>query len=200
MRYEKGHKEQTRKRVLDVASRQFRARGIEGTGVAGLMADAGLTHGGFYAHFKSKDDLVRETLSASHANSRDTWLKEADAARERGENALEAIVRFYLRSAHRDRPDAGCSIAALAPEVARNDPKIRDVMASSAEALTAIIAAELPPTLSEKKRRERAYAIFGLMMGTLQLARVATDPARSEAILQAGQDAAFSLALDGQTA
>ena len=168
MRYEKGHKDQTRKRVLDVAARQFRSKGIEGTGVAGLMADAGLTHGGFYAHFKSKDDLVREALSASHANSSNAWLKEMEAARERGEDALEALVRFYLR----------------------------DAMASGAHALTAIIAAELPPTLSEQKRRERAYAIFGLMMGTLQLARVATDPATSEAILQSGQESALRLARD----
>ncbi|MET0530795.1 MAG: TetR/AcrR family transcriptional regulator [Microvirga sp.] len=196
MRYEKGHKEQTRKRVLDVAARQFRANGIEGTGVACLMADAGLTHGGFYAHFKSKDDLVREALSASHDNSRNTWLKEAQTARENGEDVLTAILRFYLRPLHRDRPDAGCSMAALAPEVARNDPTIRDVMASGAEALTAIIAAELPPALPEKKRRERAYAIFGLMMGTLQLARVATDPEISEAILQSGQEAALKLARD----
>src|SRR4051794_20775044 len=108
MRYEKGRKDQTRKRVVDVAAAQFRAKGIEGTGVAGLMADAGLTHGGFYAHFKSKDDLVREALSAAHARSLETWKTEARAARESGGNGIEAIVRRYLRAAHRDRPDLGC--------------------------------------------------------------------------------------------
>ena len=70
MRYDKGRKEQTRKRIVDVASARFRARGIEATGVAGLMADAGLTHGGFYAHFRSKDDLVRAAIAEAHARSR----------------------------------------------------------------------------------------------------------------------------------
>ena len=131
MRYEKGHKEQTRKRILEIAGAQFRAKGIEGTGVASLMADAGLTHGGFYAHFKSKHDLVREALSAAHASNRETWAA-SKAARDRDEDGLEALVRSYLRTVHRDRPEAGCAVAALAPEVARNDPKTRDIMAQAA--------------------------------------------------------------------
>ncbi|HEV7371315.1 TetR/AcrR family transcriptional regulator [Arenibaculum sp.] len=194
MRYEKGHKEQTRKRVVDVASARFRAKGIEGTGVAGLMAEAGLTHGGFYAHFKSKDDLVREALSAAHARNRAGWAAEVKAARDRGGDGLEAIVRWYLRPAHRDRPEAGCSVAALAPEVARNDPEIRDAMARAADEMAAIIASELPPSLSGERARETAYAIFALMVGTLQLARVTTDHALSEAILEAGREAALRLA------
>ncbi|KLK92381.1 hypothetical protein AA309_15535 [Microvirga vignae] len=194
MRYGKGHKEQTHKRVVDVAAARFRANGIEGTGVAGLMADAGLTHGGFYAHFKSKDDLVREALAEAHAHSREIWAKEAKAARERGEDGLEAIVRRYLRPTHRDRPEAGCSVAALAPEVARNDPDTRDVMAHAVDEMAAIIGSELPPTVPEGKARETAYAIFALMIGTLQLARITTDQALSEAILQSGRDAALRLA------
>src|SRR6476620_2507349 len=98
MRYEKGHREQTRKRVVNAASARFRAQGIEATGVASLMADAGLTHGGFYAHFKSKDDLVREVIVDTQARSREAWTKEVQAAKARGENGLEAIVRWYLRA------------------------------------------------------------------------------------------------------
>src|SRR5438128_752564 len=119
MRYEKGHREQTRKRVVNAASARFRAQGIEATGLASLMADAGLTHGGFYAHFRSKDDLVREAIVDAQARSRETWMNEVQAAKERGGDGLEALVRWYLRAAHRDRPEAGCSVAALAPEVAR---------------------------------------------------------------------------------
>jgi TetR/AcrR family transcriptional repressor of nem operon len=194
MRYDKGHKEQTRKRVLDVASARLRAQGIEATGVAGLMADAGLTHGGFYAHFKSKDDLVRAAITEAHARSRETWMKEAKAARVRGEDGLEAIVRRYLRAVHRDRPEAGCSVAALAQEVARNDPETRDVMAHAADEMAAIIASELPSSIPEEKARETAYAIFALLIGTLQLARVTTDKTLSASILQSGQDAALRLA------
>src|SRR5918993_1990533 len=197
MRYEKGHKDQTRKRVVDVAAARFRAQGIGGTGVAGLMADAGLTHGGFYAHFKSKDDLVREAIAVAHARSRETWAKEVLAAKERGEDGLEVIVRRYLRTAHRDRPEAGCSIAALAQEVARNAPETRHVMAQAADEIVAIIASELPASVPDEKARETAYAIFGLLIGTLQLARVTTDKALSESILQFGQDAALRLARQG---
>jgi TetR/AcrR family transcriptional regulator, transcriptional repressor for nem operon len=197
MRYEKGHKDQTRKRVLDIAGAQFRAKGIEGTGVASLMADAGLTHGGFYAHFKSKDDLVREALSSAQASSREAWAAEAKAARECGGDGLEAIVRRYLRTVHRDQPEAGCAVAALAPEVARNDPKTRNIMAAAASEIVAIIASELPPSFPEEKATETAYAIFGLMIGTLQLARVVTDPALSETILRSGQEAALRLACKG---
>jgi TetR/AcrR family transcriptional repressor of nem operon len=197
LRYEKGHKEQTHKRVLDIAGARFRANGIEGTGIAGLMAEAGLTHGGFYAHFKSKDDLVREALSTAHAHSRETWAAEAEAARERGGDGLEAIVRQYLRTAHRDQPEAGCSVATLAPEVARNDLKTRETMADAASEIVAIIAAELPSSFPGEKATETAYAIFGLMIGTLQLARVTTDPAISEAILRSGREAALRLAREG---
>jgi TetR/AcrR family transcriptional repressor of nem operon len=197
VRYEKGRKDQTRKRVVDVAAAQFRAKGIDGTGVAGLMADAGLTHGGFYAHFKSKDDLVREALAALGERSLETWKAEAEAARANGGDGLEAIIRRYLRTAHRDRPDLGCSVAALAPEVARNNPEIRATMAQGAQDLVAVIAAEFPSSMGPDKAQDIAYAIFALMIGTLQLARVIPDEALSEAVLRSGQDAALRLARQG---
>lgn len=194
MRYEKGHKTETRERVVKAALRRFRKDGIEGTGVAGLMADAGLTHGGFYAHFASKDELVREALAASLLGTRERWAGLVAAARGRGESGLEAIVRYYLRPAHRDNPEAGCSIAALAPEIARRDAKSRDRLSEAVDEIVATIAAELPPELPAEKARDTATAIFGLMMGSLQIARVTRDAAASEAVLRAGQDAALSLA------
>jgi TetR/AcrR family transcriptional repressor of nem operon len=180
-----------------VAAAQLRSQGIEATGVAGLMADAGLTHGGFYAHFKSKNELVREAIAEAHARSLRTWTEIVETAKSRGEDGLEAIVRRYLRAAHRDRPETGCSVAALAPEVARNDPDTRGVMAHAADEMAAIIASELPASWPEKKARETAYAIFALLIGTLQLARVTTDKALSESILRSGQDAALRLARQG---
>jgi TetR/AcrR family transcriptional repressor of nem operon len=157
----------------------------------------GLTHGGFYAHFRSKDDLVRAAIAEAHARSQETWIKELKAAKERGEDSLEAIVRRYLRPAHRDRPEAGCSVAALAQEVARNDRQSREVMAQAADDMAAIIASELPASMPEEKARATAYSIFALLIGTLQLARVTTDKTLSEAILQSGQDAALRLARQG---
>jgi TetR/AcrR family transcriptional repressor of nem operon len=194
MRYEKGHKHHTRKRVVDAAAAQFRKKGIDSTGVAGLMADAGLTHGGFYAHFKSKDDLVREALATAHARSRENWIAEAAAARGRGEDGLEAIIRRYLRTAHRDRPEVGCTVATLASEVARSASDTRSVMAETAHELATIIASELPSGYPPEKAQRTGYAIFALMVGALQLARVTTDKNLSEAILQSGQEAALRLA------
>ena len=149
------------------------------------MADAGLTHGGFYAHFASKDELVREALAASLLGTRERWAGLVAAARGRGESGLEAIVRYYLRPAHRDNPEAGCSIAALAPEIARRDAKSRDRLSEAVDEIVATIAAELPPELPAEKARDTATAIFGLMMGSLQIARVTRMRAASEAVLRA---------------
>jgi TetR/AcrR family transcriptional regulator, transcriptional repressor for nem operon len=197
MRFEKGRKEETRRRVVDVASQRFRRDGIEGTGVAALMADAGLTHGGFYAHFSSKDELVVEALAAALAGSRDILAAEARAARERGADGLEAVLRRYLRAAHRDAPGVGCAVAALASEISRHKAAVRDLLARGIRDYVSIIAAELPAGRSRRAAQDTAYAIFGLMVGTLQLARVTSDPAVSESILRAGRKAALALARDG---
>jgi TetR/AcrR family transcriptional repressor of nem operon len=191
MRYGKGHKAETRERVVKAALRRFRKDGIEGTGLAGLMADAGLTHGGFYAHFSSKDELVREALAASLAATRQRWARLLAAARERGESGLEAIVHDYLRPAHRDNAEAGCSVATLAPEIARRDAKSRDALSAAVEDIVATIAAELP---AGQRPRGTSTAIFGLLVGTLQIARITRDPAASDAVLRAGREAALALA------
>jgi TetR/AcrR family transcriptional regulator, transcriptional repressor for nem operon len=194
MRYAKGRKEETRRRVIAAASRRFRRDGIDATGLAGVMADAGLTHGGFYAHFASKDELVRAALAASLAATRDRLAAEAKRAREEGADGLEAIVRTYLGAAHRDRPEAGCAMAALAAEIARQDAPTRDVAADAIWQIVSIIAAELPADASDQTSRQTAYAIFSVMVGTLQLARVTGDPALSEVLLRSGREAALTIA------
>ena len=193
MRYEKGHKEETRRRIVNVASQRFRKDGIAATGLAGLMADAGLTHGGFYAHFPSKIDLVRNALAASLVRTRDLLSAEARQAGERGEDGLEAIVQRYLRPAHRDRPGAGCAVAALASEISRCDAKTRDLMSSTIRDVVSIIAAELPSFKSKQDARETAYAIYSLMIGALQVARLTRSAPASKAILRAAQKAALQL-------
>src|ERR1700754_349801 len=98
MRYDKGHKDATRQRIVEVASRQFREQGVAAVGLAGIMTDAGLTNGAFYAHFDSKEDLVREVL-ASPGKRSEMW----QAAAESGEG-LESAIRRYLSANHRDNP------------------------------------------------------------------------------------------------
>jgi TetR/AcrR family transcriptional repressor of nem operon len=188
MRYEKGHKDETRRRILAAASKRFRKEGIAAVGLAGLMADAGLTHGGFYSHFAAKEDLVREALAFTLDISRAALAREAA---ERG--GLPAIVRAYLAPRHRDRPEHGCAIAALAAEVARHPAPTRAALAQHIEALIDLIAAHLAE-VDPPARRRTATAVFCAMMGALQLARVTLDPTSADEILESGVAAGLALA------
>ncbi|MGZ3285499.1 MAG: TetR/AcrR family transcriptional regulator, partial [Xanthobacteraceae bacterium] len=119
MRYEKGHKDLTRQRIVEVASRQFREHGVAAVGIAGIMTDAGLTNGAFYAHFDSKEDLVREVLS--HAGFRNKLSKAAENG-----TGLAGAIRDYLSQNHRDNPGQGCPTSALVAEIARHPKATRD--------------------------------------------------------------------------
>jgi TetR/AcrR family transcriptional regulator, transcriptional repressor for nem operon len=189
MRYEKGHKDATRTRIVEVASRRFRKEGVEAVGVAGLMADAGLTHGGFYSHFSSKEDLVGEAVRAAFDQTREK-LEQIALANDGG---IEALIRTYMDPQHRDRPERGCAAATLAPEIARHSQVTRKAFTRSVEALLDLIAAQLPAK-DELKRREAAIGIFSVMMGGLQLARTVSDKKLSNQILENAIDAALTLA------
>lgn len=188
MRYQEGHKEQTRQRIIEAASKRFRKGGADAVGVADLMADAGLTHGGFYAHFKSKEDLFRETLAAAL----DGTTGQFKRAVERTDDGLETIVRGYLTRRHRDEPEHGCVGASLAPEIARHPKRTRQVFRESIAKLIELIEEQLP-IKDREARRKRSIAIFSLMMGALQLARTEPDPDRSEQILQSAIESALAL-------
>jgi len=191
VRYAKGHKDTTRKQILEVASRRFRREGIDAVGVASLMADAGLTHGGFYSHFPSKEDLTREAISTALEHGR----AELARAAEREPGGFEAIVQSYLDPRHRDRSERGCAAAAVAAELARHPVKTRAAAADQIRAITDLLASHLPGADPERNR-ERAAVIFGLMMGALQLARLTPDRAVSDRILTNAADAALRLGRD----
>ena len=152
------------------------------------MTDAGLTHGGFYAHFQSKVDLLKEAAADALA---DTRARLERAARADG-GGIEALVRMYLASQHRDRPDRGCA-AALASEIARHAQPTRAAFTEKIEAIVNLIAEQLPAG-DEHIRRKAAIGIFSVMMGALQLARAAPDKNLSNQILESGIDAALRLA------
>jgi AcrR family transcriptional regulator len=198
MRYEKGHKDVTRKRIVDVASKRFRKEGVEAVGLAGLMADAGLTHGGFYAHFKSKEDLVREAVSDAFGQSNAAFERvvrdrgDGDGDGDGGEDGFAVIVRKYLRPEHRDHPELGCAAAALVAEIARHPEPTREAFTGQLNRLVDLVEAQLPASPSDR-RRKCATAVVALMMGSLQLARAETDAARSAEILDSGVEAAFAL-------
>jgi TetR/AcrR family transcriptional repressor of nem operon len=187
MRYDKGHKDATRLRILDVASRQFREQGVAAVGLAGIMADAGLTNGAFYAHFGSKEDLVREVL-ANTGKRREMWQTAAESRA-----GLETTIRNYLSPRHRDNPGGGCPASALVAEIARHPKATREAFTEKAADIIELIATHLHDE-TDRERRRKAIAIYGLMVGTLQLARAVTDNKLSDEILEGGADEALALA------
>jgi TetR/AcrR family transcriptional repressor of nem operon len=189
MRYEKGHKDTTRQRIVEVASRQFREHGLAAVGIAGIMSDAGLTNGAFYAHFDSKEDLVREVLS--HAGFRNKLSKAAENG-----TGLEGAIRDYLSQNHRDNPGQGCPTSALVAEIARHPRATRDAFTGKVDDVIELIAAGLDAA-SEPERRRKAVAVYALMVGALQLARAVNDRRLSGEILKSGVEEAIALA--GQT-
>jgi TetR/AcrR family transcriptional regulator, transcriptional repressor for nem operon len=194
MRYDKGHSDLTRQRIIDVASRQFREDGVAATGLAGIMTGAGLTNGAFYTHFESKEDLVREVLFNA-LGKREETLRAASP----GDAGLEAAIRNYLSPRHRDNPGGGCPTAALVAEIARHPRATRDAFTAKASKFIALIAAKLNAG-SSTERRWNAMAIYGMMVGTLQLARAVNDKRLSDEMLESGVSAALALANEDKSA
>jgi len=186
VRYEKGHKEATRQRITEVASRRFRDEGISAVGLAGVMSDAGLTNGAFYAHFESKEDLVREVVEQALEGQRAAMTA---AVEERG---LEGVVRDYLDLSHRDQRAEGCPSAALLDEIGRRPEATRDAYTRRLLVLIDVVADHLDDDDPEL-RRVKALTVFGSLVGTLQLARAITDEKLSAHLLEQGVRAAMTL-------
>ncbi|MFC0243610.1 TetR/AcrR family transcriptional regulator [Rhodopseudomonas telluris] len=191
MRYSKEHKLETHARIVQKASVRLREKGAHGVGVADLMKEAGLTHGGFYAHFASREQLLIEAFAYAMDRSTDRWRKlAADTPREQ---RLALIVDNYLSATHRDDPGRGCAVPALGAEIARESPKTRKAFAAKLDEMIDAIASEYveaPP----KTARKQAMATLATLMGTLLLARIAGTGELSDTILQAGREAVLGRA------
>ena len=187
MRYSKDHKQATRQRILEAAGRRFKRDGIDGAGLATVMADAGLTNGAFYAHFSSKEDLVANVLAEQLRAQRQSL--DAEPSDRAG---LEAFVRSYLSPEHRNQFADGCPSAALLDEIARRPADTRDVFTEEVMGVVDDIAARINPTDVEAGRVD-ALTVFGLMVGTLQLARTLTDRDLSDRVLDRGVETALKL-------
>jgi TetR/AcrR family transcriptional repressor of nem operon len=188
MRYEKGHKEITRHRIIETAAARFRRDGIDGVGVADLMSEAGLTHGGFYSHFSSKEELVRAAVEMSAERGRAKFCKRV------AEVGLEGWIRHYLRPGHRDHPERGCMVAALGSELARHPAGTRSIFGKKDGTVMAELIKQLPSAIPAARRRQVAVGVFAVMVGALQLARLTRDETASVEILEAGIAAALALA------
>ena len=188
MRYEKGHRETTREHIIDVASAQFRENGVAAVGLAGIMSAAGLTNGAFYTHFESKEDLVRAVLLKA-LSRREARLR----ANLEGKAALEVTIRDYLSARHRDGAGTGCPTAALVAEIARHPKQTRDAFTGKIAEIIDLLAAQIGKG-SPADRRKKAIAAYGMMVGSLQLARAVNDRKLSDEILENAVDAALKLA------
>ena len=187
MRYGKDQKQATRGRIVEAAGRRFKQDGIDGAGVAAVMSDAGLTNGAFYGHFSSKEDLVANVLADQLRAQRQSL--DAQPSNRAG---LEAFVRYYLSPQHRDHCADGCPSAALLDEIARRPAATRQVFTDELMGVIDDIASRLDPTDVEAARTD-ALTLFGLMVGTLQLARALTDRDLSDQLLAQGVDTALKL-------
>ena len=187
MRYGKDQKQATRERILEAAGRRFKQDGIDGAGIATLMSDAGLTNGAFYAHFASKDDLVANVIADQLRAQRHSFDTEPP---ERA--GLEAFIRSYLSAQHRDQCADGCPSAALLDEIARRPDATRQVFTDELMGVIDDIASRLDPKHVDAARTD-ALTLFGLMVGTLQLARALTDRDLSDQLLARSVETALKL-------
>ena len=171
-----------RERVVETASRLFRERGYGGIGVADLMRGAGLTHGGFYGNFDSKEDLMAQAVTQAIEGGLRQW--DARAEGQPAAHALEALVGAYLSPGHRDHPGQGCAVASLGPEVARLAAPVRCAMTEGVNKQLERLAA-LMPAESSAEQRQAAIVTYASMVGALVLARAVNDEALSEEIMSA---------------
>lgn len=182
VRYGKDHKQATRRRIVEAAGRRLKRDGIDGSGIATLMADAGLTVGGFYAHFDSKEDLVANVV--------------AEQLREQGAKfraqPIEQIVRDYLSVQHRDDLEGGCPSAALLDEIGRSTDATKGAYTDALLAEIDEIATRLVPD-DPPSARLGTLSVFALMVGSLQVSRALADRKLADEVLERGIDSALAL-------
>jgi len=170
-------KEETHARILAVAARAIRERGYAGVGVADVMKEAGLTHGGFYAHFASRDALLVEALEQAGRDSFDAVVRNTERRSRNGASPFRALVETYLADGLLGSLEAGCPVAALCADMPRQEPTVRDASARRVQRLIAAVQARLPES------PEVASVVAGTLVGSLQLARAIGDNPEGRAIL-----------------
>ncbi len=184
MGYSRAQKEETHKRIVAIAAKRFREQGLAGFGIAELMKEAGLTVGGFYKHFDSRDELVAEALSEAFG----VWQRQKKAAECSGHPlSFEKLIDDYVSDTHRKNPGAGCAFSALAPEIARSDQRTRMLTSDQVKADLELLAGLLPGR-DKRAARSRAILTFSALVGAMSLARAVSDEALSREILKTVAD------------
>jgi TetR/AcrR family transcriptional regulator, transcriptional repressor for nem operon len=182
MRYEPEHKTRTRDRIVRNAARKVRAEGLSGPDVASVMKASGLTVGGFYKHFRSKDELLAEAIAQAFSDSEKLYSSVQTVPREA---RWKELVRLYLSPDHCDHPDIGCPVAALAPEIARAKLSVRKRISGVIKQHKWV---ELMPGANAAERERNFFIILSAMAGAVSIARVLTEPADKARVLASVRD------------
>jgi TetR/AcrR family transcriptional repressor of nem operon len=184
MRYDEAHKQKTREKVLQAAARAIRAEGPERVGVAGIMAKAGLTHGGFYAHFESKDDLVAEAIEQMFVEGRQHHAEVVGG--KPPAQALADYIDYYLSKPHRDTPSAGCALPTLATDLPRLSDRAKQAFGRGYSGLINWIS-RLLEEIGHADPKGAANSVVSEMVGAVALARCLPDQDRSDALLESSR-------------
>jgi TetR/AcrR family transcriptional repressor of nem operon len=185
MRYTPEHKGEIRQKIVKDASRRVRAEGMNGAAVAAVMRDAGLTHGGFYKHFESKDELLVESLHAGFREIGDALVEAAEKSKR--EVAWKAVVKRYLSPEYCDHAERGCPLPALAPELARAEKAMKAAIVGELIAYKNRMVPYMPGRRTADKERA-FFAIFSTMIGAVAIARILPDPAARAKVLKTARD------------
>jgi len=188
VRYTKEHKQETRRRIVERAGRRLKRDGIDGSGVATLMKDAGLTNGTFYAYFASKNELVATAVADQLRTQHESIVAQAAPGRA----GLEQLIRWYFSTEQRDNIEYGCPNAALLDEIGRSPDRTRQAYTDGALVLIDGFAARLAPH-DPPSARLKSLGLLGMMAGTLQLARALTDRQLADQLLEQGIHNALAL-------
>lgn len=180
MRYSPEQKARTHAQIVETAAREFRDKGLHGIGIADLMSRLGLTHGGFYAHFRDRDALVAEASSAAAAESFRRLIEAAEEAPAGGE--VHAMIDFYLSRAHRDDPGHGCLLPALAADISRQHDSVRSAFTGSLKENLEKLSRYMPAK-DDRAGFAQALTMISAMAGGLLIARAIDDPESSGFLL-----------------
>ena len=185
MRYRPEHKAEVHQKIVKDASRRVRAEGLNGAGVAAVMRDTGLTHGGFYKHFGNKDELLLESLREAFREIADNLAHAAEQSHP--EAAWKAIVKTYLSLEYCDHAERGCPLPALAPELARVDKRMRGQILAELVNYKDRMLPFMPGRRTADKERA-FFSIFSTMIGAMEIARMLPEPAMREKVLASARD------------
>jgi TetR/AcrR family transcriptional repressor of nem operon len=185
MRYRPEHKAEVHQKIVKDASRRVRTEGLNGAAVATVMRDTGLTHGGFYKHFGSKDELLLESLREAFREIADRWAQAAEESQPGA--AWKAIVKAYLSSEYCDHAERGCPLTALAPELARVDKRMRGQILAELVNYKDRMVPFMPGQRTADKERA-FFSIFSTMIGAVEIARMLPEPAMREKVLTSARD------------